>query len=117
MGAERRAKTRVMDDGEGGEHLVFRCPGCDCFHATRIAGPSVSWQGHWAWNGDCERATVLPSILIRIVPLLVVPTDRPDAGLVHVCHSRITDGQIQFLGDSTHALAGQTVELPEWEDS
>jgi len=27
------------------------------------------------------------------------------------CHSFVTDGQIQFLGDCTHALAGQTVPL------
>jgi hypothetical protein len=33
-----------------------------------------------------------------------------------VCHSFVTDGKIQFLGDCTHALAGQTVELPEQED-
>jgi hypothetical protein len=31
-----------------------------------------------------------------------------------VCHSFVTDGRIQFLGDCTHALAGQTVDLPEW---
>ena len=30
-----------------------------------------------------------------------------------VCHSFITDGRIQFLGDCTHELKGQTVELPE----
>jgi hypothetical protein len=29
------------------------------------------------------------------------------------CHSFVTDGRIQFLSDSTHALAGQTVDLPE----
>lgn len=26
-----------------------------------------------------------------------------------------TDGRIQFLNDCTHALAGQTVDLPDWE--
>jgi hypothetical protein len=31
-----------------------------------------------------------------------------------VCHSFVRDGQIQFLGDCTHALKGQTVERPEW---
>lgn len=31
-----------------------------------------------------------------------------------VCHSFVTDGRIQFLGDCTHALAGQTVDLPTW---
>lgn len=36
--------------------------------------------------------------------------------LVHhkeVCHSYVTDGKIRFLGDCTHKLVGQTVELPE----
>jgi hypothetical protein len=31
-----------------------------------------------------------------------------------VCHSFITDGQIQFLGDCTHPMAGQTVPIPKW---
>jgi hypothetical protein len=30
------------------------------------------------------------------------------------CHSFVRDGCIQFYADSTHALAGQTVELPDW---
>jgi len=33
-----------------------------------------------------------------------------------VCHSFVTDGRIQFLGDCTHTLAGQTVDLPDWTD-
>jgi hypothetical protein len=33
-----------------------------------------------------------------------------------VCHSFVTDGRIQFLGDCTHALANQTVELPDLPD-
>jgi hypothetical protein len=31
-----------------------------------------------------------------------------------VCHSFVIDGRIQFLSDSTHVLAGQTVDLPKW---
>jgi hypothetical protein len=34
-----------------------------------------------------------------------------------VCHSFVTDGRIQFLGDCTHALANQTFDLPGWEES
>lgn len=30
-----------------------------------------------------------------------------------VCHSFVTAGRIEFLPDCTHALAGQTVDLPE----
>ncbi|WP_241754456.1 hypothetical protein [Cupriavidus basilensis] len=33
-----------------------------------------------------------------------------------VCHSFVTDGRIQFLGDCTHALAGQTVPLAEFPE-
>jgi hypothetical protein len=34
---------------------------------------------------------------------------------VPVCHSFVTDGRIQFLTDCTHAFAGRTVDLPEWD--
>lgn len=44
-----------------------------------------------------------------------VPLGRPDAGKTHVCHSFIRDGRIEFLSDCTHALAGQTVDLPDIE--
>jgi hypothetical protein len=36
----------------------------------------------------------------------------PPPGVDHRCHSFVVDGQIQFLGDCTHKLAGQTVPLP-----
>jgi len=32
------------------------------------------------------------------------------------CHSFITDGQIKFLGDCTHELAGQTVALKPFDE-
>jgi len=33
------------------------------------------------------------------------------------CHSFVRDGRIEFLPDCQHALAGQTVELPDWEEA
>lgn len=30
-----------------------------------------------------------------------------------VCHSFVRDGRIEFLSDCSHALVGQTVDLPE----
>lgn len=36
--------------------------------------------------------------------------------VVEVCHSFVTEGRIQFLGDCTHALANQTVDLPDWTE-
>ena len=32
------------------------------------------------------------------------------------CHSYIKEGMIQFLGDSHHALRGETVKLLDWDD-
>ena len=34
-----------------------------------------------------------------------------EPGQLTVCHSFVSDGQWQFLGDCTHALAGQTVPV------
>lgn len=61
----------------------------------------------WDFNGDFERPTFSPSMLARCT---LGPEKRP-----HVCHSFVRDGRIEYLSDCTHAMAGQTVELPEVE--
>lgn len=75
----------------------------------------------WQFNGNLEKPTVSPSILVSGVEWL---TDEEHARVMAgekiepkptICHSFITDGKIQFLSDSTHSLAGQTVELPPIE--
>lgn len=75
----------------GPDGWMFWCPGCDFAHGI---GPA------WTFNGDIERPTIQPSVLV---------VDGNPA-----CHSFVTDGKIQFLGDSTHQYAGMTVDLPEW---
>ncbi len=102
------ALSAVLRQAEGGR-LTFWCPGCDRAHVVQVGdgrGP------RWCWTGGAERPTFRPSVLVRY--------DGADAGQdgapPAVCHSFITDGQIQFLTDCTHALAGQTVPLPEkWQ--
>lgn len=37
--------------------------------------------------------------------------------VIEGCHSFITEGRIQHLGDCTSGLAGQAVDLPDWEAS
>lgn len=98
--------SAVLRSAEGGR-LLFWCPGCDRAHAIAHGdGPGP----RWGWNGDAERPTFTPSVLVRY--------DGADAGQdgapPAVCHSFVTAGRIQFLGDCTHALAGQTVDLPAW---
>lgn len=89
-----------MQRADGGEEtrLFFECPGCDDVHAVQVVPPT------WGWDGDLERPTVTPSVLVQ----------GGSQGIV--CHSFVTDGRIQYLADSTHALAGQTVDLPEWSN-
>jgi len=87
--------------------LLFWCPGCDGAHQVTVGdglGP------RWGYNGNPKSPTFTPSILVTY--------NGSDAGVdgapPATCHSFVTDGRIQFLGDCTHALAGQTVDLPEW---
>ena len=90
------------------EFLQFRCPGCKQSHAIQ-SGSDVG--PNWSWNGSLDTPTFSPSVLVTY--------SGPDAGKdgapPAVCHSFVTDGRIQFLTDCTHALAGQTVDLPDWE--
>lgn len=91
----------IVRDGR----LEFFCPGCQTHH-----GPVIDGTLGWTWNGNVDRPTVQPSILVTW-PKWDGEHRLPD----RVCHSFVTDGRIQFLADSTHALAGQTVDLPEVE--
>lgn len=104
-----RLREALVVHGRGSEWLGernywFYCPGCDDAHRYIVNGE----QGpSWEFNGDMERPTFSPSMLCR--------TDRN--GKQHVCHLLLRDGQLEFLSDCTHGLAGKTVplpDLPEW---
>lgn len=92
-------KLPVLGDGQ---IYGFHCPGCGDFH--RITVKSEVANG-WDFNGDLNSPTFSPSILQR-----TEWTNRPDRPSV-VCHSFVRNGRIEFLGDCTHKLAGQTVEM------
>jgi hypothetical protein len=105
--------------------LSFLCPGCRSTHEL-----SVGEGGIWGWNGDAERPTFTPSILVRQGHYAYNEPrekcwctwnrdhpDDPSAFVCQRCHSFVTDGQIRFLEDSTHDLAGQTVPIPDWPTS
>lgn len=93
----------------GGDKLFFECPGCKMVHGVRVEGPHAP---KWSWNGSVDNPTFRPSVLVRYPWRLLDNGEREQV----TCHSFITDGQIQFLDDCTHALAGQTVPLPPLED-
>lgn len=111
--AQISSKLRSVEGGG----LMFWCPGCDGAHVVPVGEGSGP---RWGYNGDAERPTFTPSVLVRGVDRLtdeerelVMAGKQVDPRPI-VCHSFVTDGRIQFLGDCTHALAGQTVELPDW---
>ena len=85
---------------------LFLCPGCNEVHQVHTATPSDATGAKWSFNGDVEKPTISPSLLVRWPDNI-----KPD----NVCHSFIKDGMIQFLSDCTHSLAGQTVELPDFK--
>lgn len=88
-----------------GLFVSFHCPGCKSLHGIPIAGPEA-----WEWNGDKVKPTITPSILVMGTRF---KADHPGdlAQEDARCHSFIRDGQIQFLADCAHPLAGQTVPL------
>lgn len=95
--------------------LAFWCPGCGISHTIQHgAGPGP----RWGWNGNVDRPTFTPSVLVTWSE----PSDNPDEfadttkDVKKACHTFVTDGRIQYLGDCTHALAGQTVPMVEFPE-
>ena len=110
-----RGVLRLVGPGVAG----FWCPGCKEMHILRL----TTGHGDWGFNGNYERPTFTPSVLVTYphpkghtnenpAPLgFPAQKDRPDLWTEERCHSFVRDGQIQFLADCTHALAGKTVPL------
>jgi hypothetical protein len=113
---------RGAADAAGSRIFVFQCPGCGDRHQIPVEGANA-----WGWNGSVDKPTFTPSILVRCGHY--APHHEPGGGCwctwkdedgeasgfnCYVCHSFVTDGRIAFCSDSTHALAGQTVDLPEF---
>jgi len=71
---------------------IFHCPGCN--------EPHWFEDDRWQFNGDMERPTFSPSLLMG---------SKGMAG--PRCHLFVREGKIQFLGDCEHEMAGQTVDM------
>lgn len=89
--------------------VVFDCPGCEEVHQIDVA--------KWEWNGSLRVPTFSPSYLVLNDPNPNADPKYDPKGKFRNgfrCHSFIRDGNIEFLNDCTHKLAGKTVPLPEW---
>jgi len=94
-------------DERGNVDLLFYCPGCRSHHGPRVGRTVVDDQPFWRWNVSVMKPTLSPSILVTSPRT----SNGEPTGTERRCHSFVRDGKIEFLTDSTHALAGQTVPL------
>lgn len=95
------ARVKQIEKGNSGNSpdFFFHCPGCKIDHGVWTTETNLN-KAIWEFNGDMYLPTFRPSIRVRW-------------GIDVICHSFVTGGKIRFLEDSTHWLAGQTVDLPE----
>lgn len=100
-------KTTPLDDGSGYAGELVECPACSYGHFFRTV-PGKHGEPVWTFNGDREKPTFSPSMLVNARTHVTNP-------LAILCHSFVREGRIAFLSDCSHAMAGQTVELPEVE--
>lgn len=117
------AKARIFGKSADGSEeakgiIAINCPGCGHYHAIYTKKPSYNGS-QWNFNGDFERPTFSPSLLIR-TGHFATGEKKEDCGwckeggnVCSICHSFIRDGRIQFLDDCTHNLKGKTVDLPD----
>lgn len=116
----------ILADIPSGGMVQFWCPGCQERHNV-IVTQVTPGKPLWGYNNNPDAPTFTPSILVRGTKFTEKGQAEYDAWVAAkypiqgktdfdrmdtVCHSFVTNGQIQFLGDCTHALANQTVPLP-----
>lgn len=94
-----------------GDQVAFWCPGCGAPHAVAVP----PHPGAWEFNGDGDAPTFRPSVLVTWPANPNASEECKEWRTERRCHSYVGFGRIEFLGDSTHALAGQTVDLPDFD--
>lgn len=131
------AKVKHVGDGQGGHYgWKFICPACDWPVVLPTTGCSDPTKPAWTFNGDVDVPVFGPSVLQQWSRWSKARRAEADAFKerhgrwptkdelpddVHkVCHSFVgcngaAPGQIIFLSDCTHKLAGQVVDLPDVE--
>jgi pyruvate/2-oxoacid:ferredoxin oxidoreductase beta subunit len=82
----------------GGPVAGYRhwCPGCGMNHVIYTVATAQPNGHFWRFNGNME-----------------APTFEPSINIVGQCHYFVRGGRIEYCSDSRHALAGQTLELPD----
>lgn len=105
---------KLIQGTESGR-LYHWCPACLTLH------PLPSDTGKWTFDGNFEKPTFSPSFKHSGMQTVTDVQGRwtgewvLDAngnGVPFICHYILTAGVLNFCGDCTHAMAGQSVPLP-----
>lgn len=84
-----------------------------------VIGVGAGDGPRWEYDGNPEAPTFMPSVLVTYrhpkgySNANPAPLGYDGEHVNEICHTFVRAGQIQFLGDCTHALAGQTVPIPD----
>jgi hypothetical protein len=119
---------RWVGVGEAG--YSYWCQGCKERHSIPTEGPKA-----WTFNGDMERPVFAPSVLVRTGHYashykagdpcwcthnaeMKAAGEEPSGFECKRCHTFIgcngaQPGEVVFLGDCTHALAGTVQAFPD----
>lgn len=111
----------VVHTHEDSVHHSHWCPACGHMHSVPVRGTRGPV---WAQSGGLDKPTYAPSIKVT--------SGHYNEGHIgdcwcnyeqrfgqlspfkcSICHYHIVNGQIIFCPDSTHHLAGQTIDLPD----
>lgn len=104
----KKLSVRTLASSTAGKTLWHYCPGCEERHAITIepsSDPAAPPGPVWEYNDDPECPTFTPSVR---------HSWNKDGS--KICHYFITEGRIEFCADSTHALAGYTLDLPNFPE-
>lgn len=115
----------------GNNHIATWCPGCEQEHAVPVTPTRVP-NHSWGYNGNEAAPTLIPSI--NIATGHYVPShegecfyckeqkeaeergEEYDGFNCGRCHYVLTDGELHFQDDCTHALRGQKIPLPHFPE-
>lgn len=112
-------KARLFDKEHG--TIAIQCPGCGNEHYLNVN--LKNGRPCWGFDYNYASPTFTPSLLVRTGKFAgtkewydkLTPERRSFVDQhSNICHSFIRNGKIQFLGDCTHSLKNQTVDLPDY---
>lgn len=92
---------------KGTDGYMHYCPGCKELHRIQVGSSSGP---NWSFNNNFECPDFKPSV--NITHPGYDKEELAKFNITKTCHYFIDNGHINYCGDSTHELAGQSIPLP-----